>query len=94
MHLNTPMLLYIVVSLVAIGLLIFFLVRCKRKDKDNYCLCDPIRRRVCQGNMKKAYRDGLTEYSRFKNRGWVTDTPGDLNWPKYEQMDQCIPPHV
>lgn len=80
---------YVCISAIVIGVLIFLLVRCENRIKDNYCVCSGPRGKVCQGNMRSAYNDGLTEYSNFakmqKDAGgpkWKNIQPGQLNYPQ------------
>lgn len=84
---------YVFISVVVICVLIFYLVKCENKTKDNYCICTGSgpggRGKVCQGNMRKAYNNGLTEYSNFakmqKDAGgptWKNVQPGQYDYPQ------------
>ena len=82
--------IYVVVSLLTIGVLLFFLIRCEKKNCDGYCVCSTaggVRRSICQPNMKKAYDEGMTEYTdlaalqkKFGGPKWPTISPGDYNY--------------
>src|SRR3990167_744237 len=85
----------IVLGLVVIGVSIFFVVKERKKKKDNYCICShgsATGRTICQPDMKKSYRDGLTEYTDFaaeqeKNGGakWPRVSPGDYGYPEFDK---------
>lgn len=91
---TVPIVIYVILSLVAIGVLVLFLVKCKKKTKSNYCVCTGTnagRGRFCKSpeEARRLYRDGLTEYSDLaamqKSNGgpkWNTTSPGDYNWPQ------------
>ena len=88
---DTSVVVYIVVSMITIVVLLVLLVR--KKHKDGFCICASggDRRHVCQPDMAKAYRAGLTENSDFallqKKAGgprWNQINPGDYTYPKYE----------
>lgn len=91
---KTAVIVYVVISLLTIGVLIFFLVRCEKKNCDGYCICSHgsgLRDHICQPNMKPAYRKGLTEFTDFaqvqKNHGgpkWSTVSPGDYDYPAFD----------
>jgi hypothetical protein len=77
---------------VLVALLTWAIVYRDHKSKDNYCICTNSgpggRGKVCQGNMRKAYINGLTEYSDFaamqKAAGgpkWKMVQPGQLDYP-------------
>lgn len=62
---NTAIYVYVVVSLVAIGVLIAFLVKCN-SSKQNYVdtFCDRVGTRGCWKQQREGeYPEGLTEYS-------------------------------
>jgi len=86
--------IYVVVSLVTIGVLLYFLIRCENKNCDGFCVCSHgsgTRKQVCQSReqTRAAYDAGLTEYSDFagmqKAAGgpkWSNISPGDYNFPQ------------
>lgn len=86
--------IYVVVSLITIGVLLFFLIRCENKNRDGYCICSHgsgMAKRVCQPDQTKAYNAGKTEFQNFakiqRQHGgpmWSKVSPGDLNYPVYQ----------
>jgi hypothetical protein len=75
--------MYIGVSIVTIGVLAFLLIHCNNNNKntDGYCICSGARKEVCQQDMKKAYNNGMTEYSKLKGPDWNTPQPGHYDYP-------------
>lgn len=91
---KTPIIIYVLVSLTTIGVLLFFLIKCEKKNCDGYCICSHgsgTGKHICQPNMKNSYLNGLTEYSNFakmqeKDGGpkWSTVSPGDYKYPQFD----------
>lgn len=86
---------YVVVSLAAIGVLLYFLIRCEKKNCDGFCICTGQGGQVCQPDMSKTYAGGLTEYSNLaalqRMHGgpkWPTKSPGDYDYPPYDK--NCV----
>ncbi len=80
--LNIAMIAYVVISLVAIGVLAGLYMKCKKKE-DGFCNCTGIGNRVCPNLplLHKMYNDGkLTEFTdRSKNpRHWQ-----EMGWDKF-----------
>jgi hypothetical protein len=85
--------IYVVVSLITIGVLLYFLIRCENKYCDGYCNCSHgsgQAKRICQSDQSKQYANGATEYQDFAkmqqmNGGpqWPAVQPGDMNYPLY-----------
>lgn len=59
---------YVATSLITIGVLVFLLIRCNKKIKDNYCSCtgkEAGRGKFCSpaGKALSDYMEGQTEYA-------------------------------
>ena len=93
MHTNIATIIYIVVSLITIGVLLVFLIRCENKNCDGYCNCSHgsgQAKRICQPDQTNAYNNGVTEYQDFAKiqamhggPKWPAVQPGDINYPLY-----------
>ena len=62
---NTLFLLYLVVSLVAMGVMAYYLVKCH--NKSDFCMCSGMDNKYCPdpNELKRLYAEGkLTEYSQ------------------------------
>jgi hypothetical protein len=75
MTLSISMGIYIAISMVSIGILIYFLVRCENRTKSPFCLCGGIgdvkKNCMSMADRRKLYNDGLTESSELKkNPNW------------------------
>lgn len=83
---------YMVVSIIVIGVLIGLLVKCRKTTRDNFCVCSNSggpRNKVCG----KDHNGDLTETSDFaklqKEAGgpfWSKISPGDYSYPPSGQF--------
>lgn len=92
---KTAVWIYVVVSLVTIGVLLYFLVTYEKNQRDNFCtgsrcLCTGARNMQCQcaEQVKKAYLAGHTEYSPMGKHKWGHSNPGDMNYPPRTRCNQ------
>lgn len=91
---KVAIIIYVVVSLITIGVLLFFLIRCEHKTRDGYCICSHgsgMRKTICQGDQTKAYNAGKNEFQDFAKiqrehggPGWNKVSPGDPDYPVYQ----------
>ena len=97
---NVAMWLYVGVSLITIGVLLYFLIRCEHKNRDGYCLCTGMGGQHCQPNMTKSYDEGVNESNiPVITKGWNQPSPGDLAFvnrnncsanPEYDLMKHVL----
>lgn len=63
---NTAVLIYVVVSIVVIGVILYLLIKCKNKDK--FCTCQGMNSKRCPNpqNLQALYNSGkLTEFTNL-----------------------------
>ena len=83
---NTLILFSVVVALLVL-LSVVSMIMNRRTENYRSCLCsqtDGGRAENCQNNdlVDLLYEEGkLTEYSKFKDRGWSKRSPGDMDFP-------------
>lgn len=80
---NIAVIVYVVVSLIVIGVLMTFLILCEKKKCDNFCVCKGAGQKICRDldKVRKEYRENkATEYSTRPEKQWSKYSPGDYTW--------------
>lgn len=77
---------YIFLSVVVIGILVFWVVhrKCRRKENFRQCVCSSTRGQTCQDidQVWASYEAGITENNpNFGEHKWSKTSPGDVNFP-------------
>ena len=87
---NAAVIVYVVVSLIVIGVLLTFLIMCEKKNCDGFCVCRGAGQKVCRNvhQVRKDYaKNKLTEYTPRPERECSKYSPGDYSW----ESAQCGP---
>ena len=77
--------IYVVISVILIAVLLGLLINCEQRKKDNFCVCQAMRRQSCPNpeNLQDLYYSGkLTEFTDLAKYGstWSSGNYGSRGY--------------